>query len=137
MIRPFSLICALLLLSGCATTHELDAVQPPKLGDGLRSSYEACLEAAGGVVPASQGCIEREDDYQRRLLVDAEQLLRARDDAAAIRTYQTDKRQWDAGTALQCRWDAETEGQGQRLAANDCALRRLADWVVEARRRLR
>lgn len=136
MNHLLSLTAGLLLLSACAA-HRASPVQPSQSVGGLRPGYEACLDAAGGEVPASQQCIEAEDEYQRGLLVDADRRLRARGDEAAMRAYETDKRQWDAGTALQCRWDAETEGQGQRLAANDCALRRLADWVVEARRRLK
>lgn len=106
MNRLSALICALLLVSGCATTRGVNAIPPTTAGDGLRASYEACLGAAGGVVFASQGCIEAEDRYQRGLLVEAGRLLRAGNDDVAFRVYETDKQQWDAITAVECRWDA-------------------------------
>lgn len=127
--------CALLVGSGCASL-QAEGTGSIEVDDGLRSSYRACVEAAGGVVPSTQQCIEAETDHQQGLLVAAESGLRLRR-GEVWSTYGADKREWEAVTANECRWDAATEGQGQRLDANECVLRRLGRWVRQAERRLK
>lgn len=92
---------------------------------GMRPSYQACLDAAAAVVPATQACIEDESVYQDARLRRA---LDAARRAAPAEAAALDHRQaaWQADIDRACAWDAATEGQQQRLEANMCTLEAVA-----------
>lgn len=106
-----------------AATQDASAVQPtaPETALGLRPSYAACIEKADAVVPATQACIEAEATYQQARLERAlDAAKRANPGEAAALQYR--QVAWQADTDRKCAWDAETEGQQQRLEANMCSL---------------
>lgn len=98
---------------------------------GMRGAYLECMDATGGVVPAGQACIDEEAEFQQSRISAAEDRLQARVSPAGWEAYQVRKRAWEARRPERCPWDAATEGQAQRLAANDCLLEELARWAHE------
>ena len=97
----------------------------------LRPSFEACIRNSGGVVPDMQDCIAGEYVFHDDRLNAAFRRLRAglpATDADALRDAQRD---WLKRRDAECTWDAATEGQGQRLAANECSLRWTAIRAAE------
>lgn len=92
---------------------------------GLRPSYEACIERADAVIPATQACIDHEASYQQarldRVLADAK---RARPAQAAALQYR--QAAWQADSDAECAWNESTEGQQQRIGANMCSLKAIA-----------
>ena len=98
----------------------------------LRDSYALCIEQSGGVTPAMQDCIAEESDYQ-------EARLKAAYDArvAEEASLQADQASWLVTRDEACAWDPEEEGQGQRLAANECQLTITAERARELEERTR
>ena len=97
----------------------------------LRPSYAACIAGSGGVVPTMQDCIAKEYVFQDGRLNTAFRNLRAdlpKTEADALRDAQRD---WLKRRDAECTWDAATEGQGQRIAANECSLRWAATRATE------
>lgn len=100
---------------------------------GLRPSYVACLEAADAVVPAVQACIEAEGTHQQARLERALEAARqAKPGEAAALQYR--QAAWQVDTDRRCAWDADTEGQQQRLEANMCSLEAVARRADELSR---
>lgn len=92
---------------------------------GLRASYEACIDRAAAVIPATQACIDDEAEFQRsRLGAVVERLKREHPDRADALEYQ--QAAWRADMEARCAWDAESEGQQQRIEANMCTLEETA-----------
>lgn len=97
----------------------------------LRPSFQACVDAAGGVTPATQDCISEEYAYHDARLNAAYRRLMAslsKDRATALRN---EERTWLAERDNRCHWDADTEGQAQRLEANYCLMERTAQRAEE------
>lgn len=88
----------------------------------LRSSFDECIKASGGVVPEMQACIESEFEYQDGRLNVAYQRLQGALSVNEKAELELKQKQWLKERDAQCRWDADEEGQGQRLEANDCFL---------------
>lgn len=88
----------------------------------LRSSFDECIKASGGVVPEMQACIESEFEYQDGRLDVAYQRLQGVLAANEKAELELKQKQWLKERDAQCGWDADEEGQGQRLEANDCFL---------------
>lgn len=88
----------------------------------LRSSFEECVKASGGVVPDMQACIESEFEYQDSRLNRAYANL-LKSSTESVRTeLEFGQKKWLVERDAKCGWDANEEGQGQRLEANDCFL---------------
>lgn len=100
----------------------------------VRAGYIECLDHADGVTPALQDCIEKEFDYQQQRLATAEHVLAMRLAPNELAEYRRQLLIWQSKVAAECEWDAQTEGQGQRFAGNDCALARLAERAADAER---
>lgn len=97
----------------------------------LRSTYDQCLNNAGGVTPDIQDCIETEYEYQEARLDKVYQELLAKlggDQKAAL---ETEQKKWLSDRDAQCGVDPDEGGQGQRLEANDCFLEMTAKRAAE------
>lgn len=97
----------------------------------LRNTYDQCLEAASGVTPDIQDCIDREYEYQYDRLSKAYQLLLSRLDNGKKLELEEEQKKWLSMRDAECGLDAEAGGQGQRLEANDCILEVTAKRAVE------
>jgi len=107
-------------VSAVATTEPARATATVR-SRGLRATYEACIDRAAAVIPATQACIDQEADFQRsRLDAIVERLKRDQPERAAALEYQ--QAAWHADLESKCAWDANTEGQQQRIEANMCTL---------------
>lgn len=102
-----------------------------KAPDSIRSSFQDCVDKAGGATWPTQDCIADEYDYQdarlNRVFHRLMQTLPG-NEAAELRTKQ---RAWIVERDATCPWDVDTEGQGQRLEANYCAMERTAGRAAE------
>ena len=88
----------------------------------LRSSFEECVKASGGVVPEMQACIESEFEYQEKRMNRAYEHLQKASTASVKAELEFKQKKWLKDSDAKCGWDADEEGQGQRLEANDCFL---------------
>jgi uncharacterized protein YecT (DUF1311 family) len=115
--RPATALSA--AASAAARTERASA--PTDSSHGLRATYEACIDRAAAVIQATQACIDQEADFQRsRLDAIVERLKRDQPERAAALEYQ--QAAWHADVQSKCAWDANTEGQQQRIEANMCTL---------------
>lgn len=80
-----------------------------------------------------QDCIEKEWSYQDARLNSAYQQLRAKLPRDQWLRLRDEQRAWlhKRDNDEECRWDAATEGQAQRIAANDCTLQMVATRAGE------
>ena len=126
MRKCVSLVVVGVMLAGCQSTMDQAAAD-----DGsapLRPSFDQCIERAEAVTPAMQDCIEVEYMFQN-----------ARMEAALAKlapATANDQQAWQVRKDSECRWDAETEGQAQRLQANFCSLKHIAVRAGELEARL-
>lgn len=97
----------------------------------LRPAFSVCMQSAGGATPAMQDCIAQEYRHQDDRLNAAYRSARAALPAAEAKALLDAQRAWIARRDGECTWDAASEGQGQRLAANDCLLRMTALRAAE------
>ena len=100
-------------------------------GPVLRDSFALCIEQSGGVTPAMQDCIAEESDYQEARLKSAYEALVAQEVS-----LEAEQASWLVTRDDACAWDAEDEGQGQRLEANECQLTMTAERARELEGRL-
>lgn len=114
------------MLAGCQSTMEQAAVEGGSAP--LRPSFDQCIERAEAVTPAMQDCIEAEFVFQNGKM---EAAL-----AKLLPAIADEQRTWLARKDAECRWDAKTEGQGQRIDANYCSLERIALRAKELEERL-
>lgn len=134
---PDAVIQASLPSSPSTATHMHDAQQPTVIFDVEtdspdravkgevsmpRSSFEECVKASGGVVPEMQACIESEFEYQEKRMNRAFEHLQKASTASAKVEFELKQKKWLEDSDAKCGWDADEEGQGQRLEANDCFL---------------
>ena len=144
MKRSLLLVPALLAVAACTASRDAPAAAGPEAtvtrtspmtsaedGPVLRDSYALCIEQSGGVTPAMQDCIAEESDYQEARLKSAYDAL-----VAEGASLETDQANWLATRDEACAWDAEEEGQGQRLEANECQLTMTAERARELEERL-
>lgn len=111
-----------------ASTKQADVAVEEVSNVQLRSSYAQCLNAAGGATWSMQDCIEKEWSYQDARLNNVYQKLKAELPKTQWGKLQAEQREWiiDKEHSEFCKWDAATEGQAQRIAANECTLRQVA-----------
>ena len=99
------------------------SVLGPSIPSGLRPQYQRCVDAAAGVVPDTQECIGVEFTYlEGRLAAALKRRLRGPESNATAKEQAA----WRKTTDERCAWNAEEEGQGQRLEANACELEAIA-----------
>ena len=142
-MKSIPVFVGLLLLAGCgartppadenqaaatqrehpATTPARSAVTGPVGPSGLRTQYQQCVDAAAGVVPDTQQCIGDEFEYQQQRLA---AVLKRRLGEPGSSTTAAEQAAWRTATDTRCAWNAEEEGQGQRLEANACELEAIA-----------
>lgn len=103
-----------------------------------RESYEQCLNASGGDTWDMQNCIEGEWDYQYSRLTNTYQELKKMLPERQSFQLSGEQKKWlsDLWSDEKCKWDAATEGQAQRIAANDCALRKVVRRADDLERRM-
>jgi uncharacterized protein YecT (DUF1311 family) len=92
----------------------------------LRDSYYKCAESNDGSTWDMQKCIETEFDYQDVRLNSAYKALRSKLFGEEAKNLISDERRWLSNMGNTCKWDAETEGQAQRIEANECSLEKTA-----------
>ena len=92
----------------------------------FRSSFDECVTKAEGVTPDTQACIESEFEFHDARLQLAYRKHSQSLEGEALRVANQAQEAWLAMREKECAWDAENEGQGQRLDANYCNLRSTA-----------
>lgn len=97
----------------------------------LRDSYYKCAESNDGSTWDMQKCIETEFDYQDLRLNSAYQALQSKLFGDEAKNLRSDERRWLSDMGITCKWDAETEGQAQRIVANECSLEKTAKRADE------
>lgn len=100
-------------------------------GEVLRRTYYDCLQTAGGNTWLIQDCIAEEFDFQDARLNDAYQKRMQGLTEDAKHKFKHAQRKWLADLKHECKWDADTEGQAQRLQANICSLKATAIRAFE------
>lgn len=104
------------------------AVPPTQIESNLfRPSFDECLDKAGGVTPDMQSCIEEEFVFQDAQLQASYKALEASLSEGEERELEASQKKWLAEREAGCVWNAETQGQAQRLEANLCHLRSTAE----------
>ena len=144
MKRSLLLVPVLIAIAACSASSDAPAGPGPQASAtpsspetapegevALRDSYVLCIERSGGVNPAMQDCIAEESEYQETRLKAAYDALVA--EGASIKAEQAD---WLATRDQACAWDAENEGQGQRLEANECGMTMAAERARQLEERL-
>jgi uncharacterized protein YecT (DUF1311 family) len=103
----------------------------------LRDSYYECAASNDGSTWDMQSCIEKEFEYQDARLNALYRELRFKlQDAQKVR-LRDEERKWLLDKDEACKWNAETEGQAQRIEANICALKKTAERAGQLEKMLR
>ena len=108
----------------------------PGEGTMLRPSYETCIARSGGVTPAMQDCIAAEAEYQEGRLASVYARLLASLPPSDRQALENEQSAWMGEKDIACAWNADEEGQGQRLEANECALQMTATRAEKLEMRL-
>jgi uncharacterized protein YecT (DUF1311 family) len=103
----------------------------------LRDSYYKCASSNDGSTWDMQNCIETEFKYQDARLNSAYQTLRSKLPGEEAKKLRSDERRWLSDMDISCKWDAETEGQAQRIGANECSLEKTAKRADKLEEQLR
>lgn len=103
----------------------------------LRDSYYECVESNDGSTWDMQSCVETEFDYQDARLNAVYRDLISKLSGEHKERLRVEERQWIAERDSVCTWDANTEGQAQRIEANVCALKKTAERAAELEKALR
>lgn len=102
----------------------------------LRTSYQACIAQSAGVTPAMQDCMAVEAEYQEGRLASAYDRLLESLAPDARRALESEQSAWLSEQDRACAWNADEEGQAQRLEANECTLQMTATRAAELEQRL-
>jgi uncharacterized protein YecT (DUF1311 family) len=95
-------------------------------GSALRASYQDCVSANNGSTWDMQDCIEAEFVYQDARLNSAYKALMSGLPNEGREKLKAEERAWISDKETTCKWNAETEGQAQRIEANLCSLEQTA-----------
>jgi len=120
--------------SGREGGAEVTAGEHPK---PLRDSFYGCVDSTDGSTWDMQKCIEIEFKFQDARLNNAYLALRAKQRGGEVTELRNEERRWLRDKDETCRWDAKTEGQAQRIEANECSLEATAKRAKELEARLR
>ncbi len=113
MLQPLSVPGAIAASSSTGSDSKPGA-------DGLRASYQACLDASGGADAAIQDCIGEEYEFQDARLNATYKALMAKLSPGEQAQLKADERKWLVHRNAHCKLDPG--GQGQRLGSNDCVV---------------
>ena len=109
-----------------ATPTALDQESSPSTGSVFRASYHDCVSANDASTWDVQDCIETEFVYQdARLNSTYNALLSSLPDEGREK-LKAEEKAWIIDKEANCKWNAETEGQAQRIEANVCSLEKTA-----------
>lgn len=112
-----------------APSTEADAAAAAAIPSGenvvLRPSYDACINAAAGVTPTMQDCIDTEYAYQDGRLSTVYKALMAKLGDAEKNALRERQRNWIADRDEQCFYDPDS-GQAGRVDAAECRLQMTA-----------
>jgi len=92
----------------------------------FRDSYYECAASNDGATWDIQACIEEEFVYQDSKLNSTYKALLSQLPREEKESMKMEERTWVAEKEAACKWDAETEGQAQRIEANLCSLEKTA-----------
>jgi uncharacterized protein YecT (DUF1311 family) len=95
-------------------------------GSALRASYRDCVSANNGSTWDMQECIEAEFAYQDARLNSTYKTLLLSLPYERRERLKVEERAWIVDKEASCKWNAETEGQAQRIEANVCTLEKTA-----------
>jgi uncharacterized protein YecT (DUF1311 family) len=112
-------------------------VTAQKHGDALRDSYYKCASSSDGSTWDMQGCVEVEFEYQDARLNLAYRSLRSKLPIEKQDGLRDDERRWLSEKDAACKWDAQAEGQAQRVEANICSLKKTAERASQLEQMLR
>lgn len=102
--------------------------------NGIRATYDACINAAATAFTATQKCIENEYDYQDARLNRVYKKLMKQLSSPERAKLRIEERKWITYRDHQCSTN-DDDSQGYRLASNDCSLEQTAKRasMLEAR----
>lgn len=106
-------------------------------GDALRDSYYRCASSSDGSTWDMQGCVEAEFEYQDARLNSVYRSLRSKLPSGTQERLRDEERRWLSEKGAACKWDAEIEGQDQRVEANICSLKKTAERAGQLEQMLR
>lgn len=108
-------------------TNQVDA-------NGIRATYDVCINAAATAFTATQKCIENEYDYQDARLNRVYKKLMKQLSSPERSKLRIEERKWITYRDQQCSTN-DDDSQGYRLASNDCSLEQTAKraTMLEAR----
>lgn len=107
-------------------------ITPPEVV--LRHSYYECAQANDGSTWDMQACIDQEFVYQDDRLNALYRNLRSKMDGDARRNFKAEEQQWLLDRDVSCKWNANADGQAQRIDANVCSLKMTATRVGQLER---
>lgn len=93
----------------------------------LRDSYYECAESNDGATWDMQACVEAEFEYQDARLNTAYRNVMTKLADPQKAGLKNEERKWISDRDSTCSWDAQAEGQAQRIEANICALKMTAE----------
>lgn len=105
----------------------VDAPGDAQEGELLSDSYHECASANDGSSWGMQECVEAEFENQDARLNSAYRALMSKLPPDEKVKLKAEERRWIAEKESICSWDAESEGQAQRIAANICSLEKTAE----------
>lgn len=103
----------------------------------LRKSFVECIDKSEGITPEMQACMEMEYEFQNARLQAAYQSLLQVEDSEGQKLIEKSQMEWIAKNEKDCSWDAQHEGQAQRLEANYCSMRRMVERADDLERMLK
>jgi len=135
-VRVVAGLLAVLLVAASVRAH--GATAPPKRDpDGIRPSYQTCLDKTGGVTPSMQDCISAEHEYQDKRLNLAYKTLIDGLDSNGRSSLRAEERKWIAQRDRSCKRPTADDGQAQELMYRDCLLTRTAKRATALESRVR
>lgn len=93
----------------------------------LRPGYDKCVDASDAVTSALEACGDEEYQWQRQRMVGALNIIDAGPDSVSKDKLMEEQDTYMRETNRYCRFDPETQGQGQMLDAQSCLINRLAN----------
>jgi uncharacterized protein YecT (DUF1311 family) len=102
----------------------------------LRDSYYECAASNDGSTWAMQACVAAEFEYQDARLNAAYRNVMAKLSDHKRSELKDEEKKWISERDSVCSWDAQVEGQAQRIEANICALKRTAERATQLERTL-
>lgn len=97
----------------------------------LQPQYTRCVQDSRGMTDKLQACGDIEFAHHKALLTKEVTRLMGGPDGPAKDRWMDEQALWAEQTDARCRWDPETDGQGQMLDAQSCLINRYANRAVE------